>query len=728
MVAGLSTAPQVCPGCRAQLLPATTGDCPACGLAQAVRLAGVIGRLDHGLVTAERARTDLTRYLADTCLPAQRPAATPTPAPPPPAQLMPQATKSPAKPKPRPVATVYPKHPAPVRPARRRRPRRQLSPQTTLLALGVLLLLAAGATFLAVTWTTLPLGAQAAIMGTLAVVALAAATLASRHRLGGTAEAMAVLGFGLLAVDLYAARAKGLIPAGTDGLTYASLACAGLAVVCVLMRRVAPSVLTFGLAAVLAGQLPVTMLLIDRVDVAGVFAALLVQAVATLAVTRRCADPIRLTAAACAVAAQGVATVGALVRALGAGSSWLPDARWHALAAGVVVMLAAVNGGAVLRLRWITFGTTRGDDGYRLAHCVCAVVGAIGLAATFDRLPAGHWLLIALLTAGALAELMLTPVRRRPVLRLAVATGLITLTGCEVVAATAAADARRLALLALLTGVVAGVALLRDRLNERVAVAAMVTGPVAAVWIAAAGELVGYGTASIVLALVAAGSVACAGTRRALPAEAAALVPGAVALISAVGFAQVIGSLTGVAVALAIAAAPLLAYGRRPGRRVGLLAGTALLSVANLCFVAGAGYQTVELYTLPPAVLMVLVGLQGWRRNSSWVSVGPGLLLGLLPSALIAGDDQSVLRLAFVVAAAVALVLIGVRARVQAPFVIGAGVLAKVGVWQFLDIAPLVPRWITLGVAGAILLAAGADYERRITQAKRAVRWVAELG
>jgi hypothetical protein len=42
-------------------------------------------------------------------------------------------------------------------------------------------------------------------------------------------------------------------------------------------------------------------------------------------------------------------------------------------------------------------------------------------------------------------------------------------------------------------------------------------------------------------------------------------------------------------------------------------------------------------------------------------------------------------------------------------------------------VAPLIPRWITLGLAGVILLAVGATYERRLKEAKQAARWVTAL-
>jgi hypothetical protein len=113
--------------------------------------------------------------------------------------------------------------------------------------------------------------------------------------------------------------------------------------------------------------------------------------------------------------------------------------------------------------------------------------------------------------------------------------------------------------------------------------------------------------------------------------------------------------------------------------------------VANTAFVLGAGVTPLEWFTLPPAVLMIAVCLLGWRGQSSWVFLEPGLLLGLVPSALIANSNDGALRLALVLASAVAITLVGVRFSLQAPFVLGAAVLAKVGVWQCLQVAPMIP-------------------------------------
>jgi len=63
--------------------------------------------------------------------------------------------------------------------------------------------------------------------------------------------------------------------------------------------------------------------------------------------------------------------------------------------------------------------------------------------------------------------------------------------------------------------------------------------------------------------------------------------------------------------------------------------------------------------------------------------------------------------------AACAVLLVGVRRLLQAPLVLGGGVLAVDAVAQLWPYAQALPRWVTLGAAGLLLLVLGATYERR---------------
>src|SRR5262249_59819590 len=110
--------------------------------------------------------------------------------------------------------------------------------------------------------------------------------------------------------------------------------------------------------------------------------------------------------------------------------------------------------------------------------------------------------------------------------------------------------------------------------------------------------------------------------------------------------------------------------------------------------------------------------------GSSWSAYGPGLALGLLPS--LAGTLElpaNPVRSGLLAAAALAVTLAGARGRLQAPLLAGAGTLVVLaldelgpGVWAWVG---GLPRWIPLAAVGALLLATGGSYERRLRDLRR---------
>ncbi|MBA2769022.1 MAG: hypothetical protein H0U35_07835, partial [Sporichthyaceae bacterium] len=127
----------------------------------------------------------------------------------------------------------------------------------------------------------------------------------------------------------------------------------------------------------------------------------------------------------------------------------------------------------------------------------------------------------------------------------------------------------------------------------------------------------------------------------------------------------------------------------------------------------------------------------GWRRRvsdpayRSWTAYAPGLLLGLGPSLLRAVTDAGDLRPLLLGLVALAVLGVGVWARLQAPLVIGAGVLAVDAVVQLapylVAVYDVVPRWLTIGAVGLLLLGAGATYEQRVRDLRRVGRRVRGL-
>jgi hypothetical protein len=148
------------------------------------------------------------------------------------------------------------------------------------------------------------------------------------------------------------------------------------------------------------------------------------------------------------------------------------------------------------------------------------------------------------------------------------------------------------------------------------------------------------------------------------------------------------------------------------------------------CWIAvgGAGVETPEVYTLPAAAGLLVIAVPRLRSGApSWAAEGAAVGVALVPSAFVVVADPTALRLSLVIAAAVACTVVGTLLHRQAPFALGAGVLLLVTVGRLSPYAPLLPRWLTLGTAGLLLLVVGATYERRRQQAREAVAWVAQM-
>lgn len=171
----------------------------------------------------------------------------------------------------------------------------------------------------------------------------------------------------------------------------------------------------------------------------------------------------------------------------------------------------------------------------------------------------------------------------------------------------------------------------------------------------------------------------------------------------------------------------------RVDHRAGWLSGV-LLAASSWVRLSLSDVTAPEAYTIAPAVALLVVG---WRRRvsdptyRSWTAYAPGLLLGLGPSLLRAVTDAGDLRPLVLGLAALAVLAVGVWARLQAPLVIGAGVLAVDAVVQLapylVAVYDVVPRWLTIGAVGLLLLGAGATYEQRVRDLRRVGRRVKAL-
>jgi hypothetical protein len=119
-------------------------------------------------------------------------------------------------------------------------------------------------------------------------------------------------------------------------------------------------------------------------------------------------------------------------------------------------------------------------------------------------------------------------------------------------------------------------------------------------------------------------------------------------------------------------------------------------------------------------VFALLVGVLELRRRpdlGSWLAYGPALVAGFLPSlVLVLMTDTAPARRVLVIVAGVLTVALGSVRRQKAPVVVGSVVTATATLHELLLLGRMLPWWVLLivfGLAGALLIALGATYEKR---------------
>ena len=104
------------------------------------------------------------------------------------------------------------------------------------------------------------------------------------------------------------------------------------------------------------------------------------------------------------------------------------------------------------------------------------------------------------------------------------------------------------------------------------------------------------------------------------------------------------------------------------------------------------------------------------------------MVLGIGPTLAIGIADDDPVRLVVSAVLSTAAVLVGALRRLQAPLCLGAAALIALGIDQWGDDLVRMPRWITLGVAGMVLMWIGATFEHRRRNWRRASEVIAHFG
>ena len=140
------------------------------------------------------------------------------------------------------------------------------------------------------------------------------------------------------------------------------------------------------------------------------------------------------------------------------------------------------------------------------------------------------------------------------------------------------------------------------------------------------------------------------------------------------------------------------------------------------------GIETVEAYTLPLAVVLLVVGVVavGRTNESTLRLLGPGLTLALVPSLLLVLDDPVSLRALLLGAGCLLLIVVGLLRGWAAPLVAGA-VAGAVVVLREAAFAQVLPQWAVIGLVGVTLTVLGVTWEQRLRDARRVSAYLTAL-
>jgi hypothetical protein len=166
------------------------------------------------------------------------------------------------------------------------------------------------------------------------------------------------------------------------------------------------------------------------------------------------------------------------------------------------------------------------------------------------------------------------------------------------------------------------------------------------------------------------------------------------------------------------------------GRRTYLWPGAGALVVAYILLIVDSGFSFVEAYTLPLGATALAVGLYLVRKRSTantWLLLGPGLAIALLPSVPQALADPTDLRALLLGVGALVALALGIRLGWQAPFVSGAVIVTLLVLFNIGPYANAAPRVVLIAAVSAVLLAVGITWEDRVRDGRRLVGYVRSM-
>jgi hypothetical protein len=167
----------------------------------------------------------------------------------------------------------------------------------------------------------------------------------------------------------------------------------------------------------------------------------------------------------------------------------------------------------------------------------------------------------------------------------------------------------------------------------------------------------------------------------------------------------------------------------RDRREVAWLGGL-LLASATWVRLYDLGVHAPEAYTLPTAVVLVLIGCDRLRRDpgtSTMTALAPGLALATVPSLLWVLADPLSLRAILLGLACLVLLIGGSAVRWTAPVLVGWGVGGLLVLRELGPYAAETPQWVLIGAAGTVLIGVGVTWEARLRDLRQAASYLDRL-
>ncbi len=156
--------------------------------------------------------------------------------------------------------------------------------------------------------------------------------------------------------------------------------------------------------------------------------------------------------------------------------------------------------------------------------------------------------------------------------------------------------------------------------------------------------------------------------------------------------------------------------------------------VLSGAMLATATADPFELATVPVAAALLIGGsirLTRVASRRSWLELGPGLVLLLVPSLAADLATTELWRVVALGIVALAVLAAGLVLKLQAPTLVGAAVVTLHGLaqlWPWISgLYGSVPWWLWAGIGGVILIVFAATYESRIRNLKSVARGLSSL-